>query len=540
MGKSKKRKNEKNNKNSRKRARENSHWSQFEYPTGNAREQEEMERRCDPFFSRICGSPSAAPISLHDQMCPPPPPFPYQNLQKDHPPPHSPNTRPPPRPPAPSSIHNTTLPRPTPRPPQAMMRPPAARRAMSSSIAIRKKQISRFPKNEPPRNVHTLRAAGIFRPTPPIRPKPLHSDAPTPGASAASCASPTFTPAPSAAGAQHDDKAIGQNTYNFVKIADLAQRTNTYVDVLAYVNSVGTVRRKLISRVEMKIVDDSAETTFTILGERATSAAKDYSTETILAIKNLRVGQNLIANHVTSFTSFASFPKALKNLGPQANILGQCWASGVARRKNAGTTKEAIEQVSPPCRPVAPLPNHRSSTRAEKNGSDANETDTHVLARAGTSSAASPRRYIGDRVRCYFGKDPHDGVVTAYDPDNGWYRVVYDDGDVEDNTLGELKGILALHALEGLPTDNRSNEDAPKGEGGNKATELQENDTDEEEELQFLVSKSAETLQAERFEKAQAQHTIIDLADSNRKSLALMTEAQDAQDAHEIIDLCDD
>jgi len=122
----------------------------------------------------------------------------------------------------------------------------------------------------------------------------------------------------------------------------------------------------------------------------------------------------------------------------------------------------------------------------------------------------------------------------------GWYRVIYDDGDVEDNTLCELKEILALHAtIDGLPIDHRSNEDAPTGKDENKATEPQENDTDEEEEeLQFLVSKSAEMLRAERFEMAQARQSIIDLADiSNCKSPTLIT---DAQDAHDIIDLCDD
>jgi len=79
-------------------------------------------------------------------------------------------------------------------------------------------------------------------------------------------------------------------------------------------------------------------------------------------------------------------------------------------------------------------------------------------------------------------------------------------------SLDNTKGARVSNTL---PTDHDSNDDALTGEDANRATELQENAVVEEEEteLQFLVSKSAETLRAERFKMAQARQSIIHLAD---------------------------
>ncbi|CAL5388079.1 unnamed protein product [Camellia sinensis] len=48
----------------------------------------------------------------------------------------------------------------------------------------------------------------------------------------------------------------------------------------------------------------------------------------------------------------------------------------------------------------------------------------------------------GREVRKLFGDQFYNGKVTEFDKEAGWYRVVYDDGDVEDLEWHELEEVL--------------------------------------------------------------------------------------------------
>ncbi|GLT79284.1 hypothetical protein SLA2020_507770 [Shorea laevis] len=48
----------------------------------------------------------------------------------------------------------------------------------------------------------------------------------------------------------------------------------------------------------------------------------------------------------------------------------------------------------------------------------------------------------GRRVQKLFGEQYYTGTVTDFDKETGWYRVVYDDGDLEDLDWGELEQVL--------------------------------------------------------------------------------------------------
>ncbi|XP_057971826.1 dirigent protein 17-like isoform X2 [Malania oleifera] len=48
----------------------------------------------------------------------------------------------------------------------------------------------------------------------------------------------------------------------------------------------------------------------------------------------------------------------------------------------------------------------------------------------------------GREVRKLFGKQFYTGVVTKFDKETGWYRVVYEDGDFEDLEWHELEEVL--------------------------------------------------------------------------------------------------
>lgn len=48
----------------------------------------------------------------------------------------------------------------------------------------------------------------------------------------------------------------------------------------------------------------------------------------------------------------------------------------------------------------------------------------------------------GREVRKLFGDQFYNGKVTDFDKEAGWYRVVYDDGDVEDLEWHELEEVL--------------------------------------------------------------------------------------------------
>lgn len=48
----------------------------------------------------------------------------------------------------------------------------------------------------------------------------------------------------------------------------------------------------------------------------------------------------------------------------------------------------------------------------------------------------------GREVQKLFGEQYYSGTVTQFDKENGWYRVVYEDGDFEDLDWHELEGVL--------------------------------------------------------------------------------------------------
>lgn len=48
----------------------------------------------------------------------------------------------------------------------------------------------------------------------------------------------------------------------------------------------------------------------------------------------------------------------------------------------------------------------------------------------------------GREVQKLFGEQYYSGVVTEYDKEAGWYRVVYEDGDFEDLDWNELEEVL--------------------------------------------------------------------------------------------------
>ncbi|POO02461.1 hypothetical protein TorRG33x02_014450 [Trema orientale] len=48
----------------------------------------------------------------------------------------------------------------------------------------------------------------------------------------------------------------------------------------------------------------------------------------------------------------------------------------------------------------------------------------------------------GREVQKLFGEHYYSGVVTEYDKEEGWYRVVYEDGDSEDLDWNELEEVL--------------------------------------------------------------------------------------------------
>ncbi|XP_062117087.1 dirigent protein 17-like isoform X2 [Humulus lupulus] len=48
----------------------------------------------------------------------------------------------------------------------------------------------------------------------------------------------------------------------------------------------------------------------------------------------------------------------------------------------------------------------------------------------------------GREVQKLFGEHYYTGVVTEYDTEAGWYRVVYEDGDFEDLDWNELEEVL--------------------------------------------------------------------------------------------------
>lgn len=49
---------------------------------------------------------------------------------------------------------------------------------------------------------------------------------------------------------------------------------------------------------------------------------------------------------------------------------------------------------------------------------------------------------VGREVQKLFGKQLYNGIVSEFDPQYGWYRVVYEDGDTEDLEWDELIKVL--------------------------------------------------------------------------------------------------
>lgn len=79
----------------------------------------------------------------------------------------------------------------------------------------------------------------------------------------------------------------------------------------------------------------------------------------------------------------------------------------------------------------------------------------------------------GRKVKKMFGDQLYTGTVTEFDKESGWYRVVYEDGDLEDLEWRELEDVLLpvdinipLKAL-ALKQMKKSQKTAPKS--GQKA-----------------------------------------------------------------------
>ncbi|XP_004302818.1 PREDICTED: dirigent protein 17-like [Fragaria vesca subsp. vesca] len=49
---------------------------------------------------------------------------------------------------------------------------------------------------------------------------------------------------------------------------------------------------------------------------------------------------------------------------------------------------------------------------------------------------------VGREVRKLFGEQYYSGTVTEFDEESGWWRVVYEDGDLEDLEWNELEQVL--------------------------------------------------------------------------------------------------
>ncbi|KAM5559964.1 dirigent protein 17-like [Rosa sericea] len=49
---------------------------------------------------------------------------------------------------------------------------------------------------------------------------------------------------------------------------------------------------------------------------------------------------------------------------------------------------------------------------------------------------------VGREVRKLFGEQYYSGTVTEFDEESGWWRVVYEDGDLEDLEWNELEEVL--------------------------------------------------------------------------------------------------
>lgn len=64
-----------------------------------------------------------------------------------------------------------------------------------------------------------------------------------------------------------------------------------------------------------------------------------------------------------------------------------------------------------------------------------------VVAEAGASTDFG-EWLEGREVQKLFGEKYYSGLVTEYDKENGWFRVVYEDGDFEDLDRHELEGVL--------------------------------------------------------------------------------------------------
>ena len=55
-----------------------------------------------------------------------------------------------------------------------------------------------------------------------------------------------------------------------------------------------------------------------------------------------------------------------------------------------------------------------------------------------------PETYINMKVKKKFGKTFYNGIVEKYDKKNKWFKIIYNDNDMEDLNVKQLKKILVV------------------------------------------------------------------------------------------------
>ena len=68
-----------------------------------------------------------------------------------------------------------------------------------------------------------------------------------------------------------------------------------------------------------------------------------------------------------------------------------------------------------------------------------------------------PEAYINMKVKKKFNKKFYNGIVKKYDKKNKWFKIKYDDGDMEDLNLDELKKVLVVKPKKRPTTEKRKN-----------------------------------------------------------------------------------
>ena len=68
-----------------------------------------------------------------------------------------------------------------------------------------------------------------------------------------------------------------------------------------------------------------------------------------------------------------------------------------------------------------------------------------------------PEAYIGMEVKKKFNKKFYKGIVKKYNKKNKWFKIIYNDNDMEDLNLNELKKILVVKPKKKPTTEKRKN-----------------------------------------------------------------------------------